>query len=144
MAGQTVWPTPQKKLISVTAAPQMIAAAQETSTPSLPRDARCGLEEFAPKPQTIAETIKDAVVVPRRAVMEQQSAKTVYVVKEDKTVEMRTVTLGQRHEDVVVVREGVKAGETVIVDGMMKTRPGLAVVPAEAKKEGKAAEGEGN
>jgi membrane fusion protein (multidrug efflux system) len=93
--------------------------------------------------KVVAETIKDAVVVPRKAVMEQQSAKTVYVVDGEKKVVLRTVELGERYEDVVVVRKGVEAGDTVIVDGMMKTRPGLVVVPTEGKKEGKAAEGEG-
>src|SRR5690606_6631106 len=55
--GQTCWPTSQKKLINVTLAPQMTAAPQETRTPIFPRPARCGLEELAPKPHTIAETI---------------------------------------------------------------------------------------
>lgn len=54
---QTVWPTFQKKLMSVTDAPQMIAAAQDTSTPSLPRAARCGVDAFDPRPHTIAEMI---------------------------------------------------------------------------------------
>ena len=35
----------------------MIAAPHETRTPTLPRPARCGLDEFAPKPHTIAEMI---------------------------------------------------------------------------------------
>ena len=85
-------------------------------------------------------------MIPQRAVMELQSAKTVYVVKEDQTVEMRSVTLGERYEGGVVVREGVKAGERVIVDGMMKARPGQPVVPTDAKAAEKAAkpEGEGN
>ena len=43
--------------MSVTLAPQITAAPQETRTPIFPREARCGLEEFAPKPHTIAETI---------------------------------------------------------------------------------------
>jgi membrane fusion protein, multidrug efflux system len=89
--------------------------------------------------RAVVDTIKGAVVVPLRAVMEQQSNKIVYVVKEDKTVEMRTVTLGERFGDGVVVREGVKAnegvkaGERVIVEGMMKARPGQPVAPTEAK-----------
>jgi hypothetical protein len=43
--------------MSVTDAPQITAAPQETRTPIFPREARCGLLEFAPKPHTIAETI---------------------------------------------------------------------------------------
>src|SRR5690625_7131963 len=55
--GQTCWPTFQKKLIKVTAAPQRIAAPQETRTPTFPREARCGLELLAPNPHTTAETM---------------------------------------------------------------------------------------
>ncbi|MFI5402413.1 MAG: efflux RND transporter periplasmic adaptor subunit [Planctomycetota bacterium] len=97
--------------------------------------------------KAVAETIKDAVVIPQRAVMEQQSAKIAYVVKEDKTVELRTVTLGERFENGVVVREGIKAGENVIVDGQMKTRPGQPVNPMDekaAEAAAKAAKPEGN
>src|SRR5699024_8205678 len=55
VAGQdTVWPTFQKKLMRVTAAPQITAAAQDTRTPILPREARWGLELLEPKPHTIA------------------------------------------------------------------------------------------
>ena len=43
--------------MSVTDAPQITAAPQETSTPIFPREARCGLLLLAPKPHTIAETI---------------------------------------------------------------------------------------
>ena len=43
--------------MSVTAAPQRTAAPHDTSTPSLPRAARCGFDELAPKPHTIAEMI---------------------------------------------------------------------------------------
>src|SRR5699024_830918 len=42
------------KLMRVTAAPQITAAAQDTRTPILPREARWGLELLEPKPHTIA------------------------------------------------------------------------------------------
>ncbi len=83
--------------------------------------------------KAVVDTVKGAVVVARRAVMEQQSEKIVYVVKEDKTVELRTVKLGVGFGNAVVVREGVKAGEPVIVEGMMKARPGKPVAPTEEK-----------
>jgi len=83
--------------------------------------------------KAVAETIKGAVVISQRAVMEQQSAQVVYVVKDDNVVEMRAVSLGERDGSLVVVRDGVKAGERVIVDGQMKARPGHPVAPTEAK-----------
>src|SRR5699024_7526802 len=54
---ETVWPTVQKKLISVTLAPVTMAAPQEISTPTFPRLARWGFEELDPKPQTTADTM---------------------------------------------------------------------------------------
>ncbi len=46
-------------------------------------------------------------------------------------VAIRTVILGERVENLVIVKEGVKPGERVITDGMQKVRPGVVVAPAE-------------
>jgi multidrug efflux pump subunit AcrA (membrane-fusion protein) len=48
----------------------------------------------------------------------------VYVVKPDATAEMRPVKTGQRHGDLVVIDEGVKAGEKVVVNGQLGVTPG--------------------
>lgn len=90
--------------------------------------------------RAVAETIRGAIVIPRLAVMEQQSAKVVYVVKPDNVVEMRTVSLGVPDDQLVVVRDGVKAGDRVIVDGQLRARPGQPVAPTE-EKAAKAGEG---
>jgi multidrug efflux system membrane fusion protein len=63
--------------------------------------------------------------------MEEQSAKTVYVVDAGNKVGVRTVSLGDRVENLVIVRQGVKPGERVITDGMQKVRPGMVVAPTE-------------
>ena len=43
----------------------------------------------------------------------------------------RTVTLGDRYENLFIVKEGVKPGERVITEGMQKVRPGMVVSPAD-------------
>ena len=48
----------------------------------------------------------------------------VYVVKDDQTAELRQVTTGQRQGDQVVVGQGLKAGERVVVQGQMAVIPG--------------------
>ena len=48
----------------------------------------------------------------------------VYVVKEDDTAELRPVTPGQRQGDLVVIEEGVKPGERVVVNGQLGVTPG--------------------
>ena len=77
------------------------------------------------------DTAEDAILVPQQSVMEEQSAKTVYVVDPGNKVAIRTVILGDRVENLVIVKEGVKPGERVITDGMQKVRPGMTVTPAE-------------
>jgi membrane fusion protein, multidrug efflux system len=77
------------------------------------------------------DTVKDAVLIPQQAVMEEQSSRTVYVVDAGNKVVLRTVTLGERFENQVIVKEGVKLGERVIIDGLQKVKPGVIVTPAE-------------
>ena len=63
--------------------------------------------------------------------MEQQSAKTVFVVDKENKVALRTVTLGDRYENLIIVKEGVKPGERVIAEGLQRLRPGVLVTPTE-------------
>ena len=77
------------------------------------------------------DIVKDAVLIPQQAVMEEQSSRTVYVVDAANKVVLRTVILGERIENQVIVRDGVKPGERVIIDGLQKVRPGVIVTPAE-------------
>ena len=77
------------------------------------------------------DTVKDAVLIPQQAVMEEQSSRTVYVVDAANKVVLRTVILGERIENQVIVKDGVKPGERVIIDGLQKVRPGVIVTPAE-------------
>ena len=70
----------------------------------------------------------DAVLVPQRAVVQQQGSDTVYVVGRDKKVTLRSVRLGQRTGSDYVVTSGLAAGETVVVEGTQKVQPGTSVV----------------
>jgi membrane fusion protein (multidrug efflux system) len=69
------------------------------------------------------------VLVPQKAVQELQATYTVYIVKGDNQVEARAVKAGQRVGAFWVIDEGIKAGETVIVEGLQKVRAGSTVVP---------------
>ena len=77
------------------------------------------------------EEKKDALLVPQKAVQEMQGVQTVMVVGPENKVALRSVTLGPRYEDYFIVTEGVKAGETIIVEGLQKAIPGQTVTPEE-------------
>jgi multidrug efflux system membrane fusion protein len=83
------------------------------------------------KVRLVLSTIKDAVLVPASAPQTSAKGQFVYVVKDDSTAEMRPVTLGQRHEDRVVVAQGLAAGERVVIEGQMAVMPGGKVRVAE-------------
>ncbi|MGI9329896.1 MAG: efflux RND transporter periplasmic adaptor subunit [Gammaproteobacteria bacterium] len=81
-------------------------------------------------------TLKDATVVPRRAISELQGRFRVMVVGDDNKVEVRDVKLGPIKDNDQVVQTGLKPGEKVIVEGLQKVRPGMVVKPQTAPKTG--------
>jgi membrane fusion protein (multidrug efflux system) len=72
--------------------------------------------------------VRDAVLVPQRAVIDQQGGSYVWVVRQDDTVESRRVALGASHDGLQLITDGLAPGERVIVDGVQKAMPGGAVV----------------
>jgi RND family efflux transporter MFP subunit len=73
-----------------------------------------------------------AVLVPDAAVATDQDRRYVLVVGADGTVEYRSVELGEVSDGLRVVRNGLKAGERVIVAGLARARPGSKVTPQDA------------
>src|ERR1700710_2958083 len=71
----------------------------------------------------------EALLLPDTAIATDQSRKIVFVVKDDDTVEARPVTLGPLDEGLRVIREGLKAEDRVIVDGLQRARVGAKVAP---------------
>src|SRR3954454_9359515 len=72
-------------------------------------------------------TLDHATVVPSQAVQTGQDGQYVFVVKDDQTVEQRTVTIGQRVADDTVVENGLKPGETIVTEGQLRFDPGSRV-----------------
>ncbi len=76
-----------------------------------------------------------ALLIPDRALGSDQAQKFVYVVNAEKKVEFRPVTIGPIIDGLRVVKTGLKSGEQIIVEGLMRVRPGVLVdaKPPEAK-----------
>jgi multidrug efflux system membrane fusion protein len=75
----------------------------------------------------ILDTQRQAVMVPARAPQMSAKGPFVYVVKPDSTAELRQVTTGQRQGDLIVVDNGLNAGERVITTGQLGVTPGSKV-----------------
>jgi membrane fusion protein (multidrug efflux system) len=75
----------------------------------------------------------NAVTVPQRAVLDGPQGKFVYVVNEKSAAEPRPVQAGEWSENQWIITSGLKEGDRVIVDGVMKLGPGAPVRIAEPK-----------
>jgi multidrug efflux system membrane fusion protein len=68
-----------------------------------------------------------ALLIPDRALGSDQAQKFVYVVNAEKKVEFRPVTIGPIIDGLRVVKTGLKPGESIIVEGLLRVRPGIVV-----------------
>jgi len=69
----------------------------------------------------------NAILVPQRAVQQGAKGSFVWVVDEEGKAEFQPVTVGQWYGDEWFIDEGLEGGETVVVDGALKLRPGIPV-----------------
>ncbi|MGI4862688.1 MAG: efflux RND transporter periplasmic adaptor subunit [Janthinobacterium lividum] len=74
------------------------------------------------------------LVIPARAVTEQMGEFYVYVVGDSNKVAQRKVVTGTKVKDKTVVRQGLKAGETIVSDGIQNLREGAKVQVGDPSK----------
>ena len=72
-------------------------------------------------------TEPNAIVVPAAAVQVSQSGQYVYIVKPDRSVEMRNVTIRRQQGEEMVIAQGLTPGEEVVTEGQLRLTPGSKV-----------------
>ena len=73
----------------------------------------------------------DALLVPERALGVDQGGRYLLVVNNENVVEQRPVKVGARVGEAMVIEEGLKGDERVVVDGIQRARPGAKVTPVQ-------------
>lgn len=73
------------------------------------------------------------MLVPQRAIQQNQSIRSVMTVGAGNKVEVRAITTGARVGDDWIVEQGLKPGDRVIVEGILSARPGGVVRPVPYK-----------
>ena len=122
-----------------------VAANTDTLTfrGRIPNPVRAGLQAGAPGDRELSDgqfvtvTLQgvDPVVqlaIPRAGVLSDQQGSYVWVVGDGNKAEQRRIQLGQSTPDQAVIAAGLKEGETVVIDGVQRVRPGVVVNPAPA------------
>jgi membrane fusion protein, multidrug efflux system len=72
--------------------------------------------------------IPNALTIPTNALQQNDKGQFVYVLGTDKRVTVRPVEVAQRLHGVALISKGLQAGETVVVQGQYRLRPGTLVV----------------
>ncbi|MFI5034093.1 MAG: efflux RND transporter periplasmic adaptor subunit [Reyranellales bacterium] len=87
--------------------------------------------------QALLQDVKptEALAVPRSAVLADQQGDYVFVVGKDNKVEKRPVKLGQSTPALAAIISGLSEGDSVVVDGIQRVRPGLTVSPGPAAQQ---------
>ena len=75
----------------------------------------------------LLEVRKNNTVVPSAAIQRGPQGTYVFVVKPDKTAEMRNVTASISQGNFTAITQGLQSGETVVTDGQDKLQPGTKV-----------------
>jgi membrane fusion protein (multidrug efflux system) len=82
-------------------------------------------------------TAEDALLIPQRSLIELQGQYSVMVVDDNNTVVSRPIEVGQRIGDMILVADGLSAGDKVIVDALQKVRTDMKVQPVPTEFESK-------
>lgn len=79
-------------------------------------------------------TRPDSIVIPERAIVELQGKNFVWVIGPDDKATQRGVKLGEPVAGGVLILEGLKSGDRIVVEGLQKVREGAAVKPMTAEE----------
>jgi membrane fusion protein (multidrug efflux system) len=78
---------------------------------------------------TVAETRRDVILIPKRAIKEVQGTYQVFVIGVDGSVDPRLVQVGPTSGELQVVENGLNDGDAIAIDGIQKLRSGMKVQP---------------
>ncbi len=79
------------------------------------------------------EMVKEGILIPQRCVMELQGSFSIYVVGADNKIEAKEVKVGPKIKSFWLIREGLKADEKVVYEGLQKVKEGTVVNPVVQK-----------
>ncbi|WP_425618123.1 efflux RND transporter periplasmic adaptor subunit [Anatilimnocola sp. NA78] len=72
----------------------------------------------------IHRTLNDAIVIPQRATYEILAKQYAYVVDADNVVHQRDITVESEQDDIFVIKDGIREGEKLVLEGIRQVRDG--------------------
>jgi len=125
LSDQTIYPYPGRLIAINNQVSQNTGSLQvEAEFPNPGSLLRTG--QFA-RVRGVTRWIKDALLVPQRAINDMQGKMQIAVIGQDGKVDLRIVETGPTYASMQVITKGVESGENVVVEGMQKLRQGMVV-----------------
>jgi len=125
LSDQTIYPHPGRLLAINNQVSQNTGSLQvEAEFPNPGSLLRTG--QFA-RVRGVTRWIKDALLVPQRAINDLQGKPQIAVISQDGKVDLRIVETGPTYASMQVITKGLQPGENVVVEGMQKLRQGMLV-----------------
>lgn len=78
---------------------------------------------------------KDALLIPQRVVSELQGQYSVFIVNAENKIESKSVKIGDKFGDYIIIKEGIKESDKIVFEGLQKVGSGMEVVPEVTKFE---------
>lgn len=78
---------------------------------------------------------KDALLIPQRVVSELQGQYSVFIVNTENKIESKSVKIGDKFGDYIIVREGITENDKIVLEGLQKVGSGMEVIPEVTKFE---------
>ena len=69
------------------------------------------------------------ILLPDEAISSDQDRRVVYMVDDKNVVHLKPVRIGPRIDGYRVIRDGLTGNETVVVNGLVRVRPGMPITP---------------
>ena len=73
--------------------------------------------------------LQGALLVPQKCLIELQGQYSVLIVNKENKIETVQVVIGEKIPGYTIIKSGIKSGDQVILEGLQKAKPGLAVIP---------------
>jgi membrane fusion protein (multidrug efflux system) len=71
----------------------------------------------------------DQVVIPEKALVQEQGGQFVYVVDDDNVTTLQKIVPGKIYQGRQIIEKGLQGGERIIIEGLQQVRPGMTVKP---------------
>ena len=83
------------------------------------------------KLKLVTDFIKDALLIPQRAVNEMQGSYQVFTVADSNKLDVKLIKLGPRYNMSYIVEEGLNKGDRIVIGGTQMLRSGSVITPVE-------------